>query len=324
LALITLKQVGPTAPIPVYENNLANHVGAPIRIVGFGVTGEYASDSGKKRQGMTKILSVQKGLIFTGGPSSPSKTCYGDSGGPNFIKVDGVEYVAAATSFGTAACGQGEDGAARVDDAMPWIKKYIAAHEMVAPKCEADGQCAKGCPQPDPDCPCAGDGFCTNACSNLATDPDCAGCEPNGTCRTDCPKLDTDCCTANGDCFSQCGALDPDCNGDVTSTSASTGGGVGAGGSSGSGSGSGAGPSSGSGGSKPNEPTKTRKGGAYTLGACAAAPARSPSTATWALFLGAGLALAGRQRQRMSIRSAPRGQFALARSSATRCCKRFR
>lgn len=224
LALITLKTPGPTTPIPVNEQDPKAFIGQQVHIVGFGVTGEFASDSGIKRHGYTTLVSVEPGLVYTS--VKPSATCYGDSGGPNFITVNGKEYVLAATSFGTAACGTGEDGAARPDDAIGWIKGYIAAHDPTAgpgATCEKDGQCASGCAAPDPDCPCAGDGYCTSACGDVAKDPDCKGCGQGDGCRADCPTLDTDCCATDGNCNPDCGSMDQDCNGSGVTTGVSTG-----------------------------------------------------------------------------------------------------
>ena len=191
LALITLASPGPTDPIPVNTADPNKLIGIDVHIVGFGVTGEYKSDSGVKRHGWTKLTYVEPGLVYTS--VKPSSTCYGDSGGPNFITLDGKEYVLAATSFGTDACGSGQDGAARTDDSVVWIDKYVSTHEKFAGTCELDGYCVSGCGAPDLDCPCAGDGFCTLDCSDLKLDSDCKGCEQDGVCRKDCPVEDVDC-----------------------------------------------------------------------------------------------------------------------------------
>ena len=191
LALITLASPGPTDPIPVNTADPNKLIGIDVHIVGFGVTGEYKSDSGVKRHGWTKLTYVEPGLVYTS--VKPSSTCYGDSGGPNFITLDGKEYVLAATSFGTDACGSGQDGAARTDDSIVWIDKYVSTHEKFAGTCELDGYCVSGCGAPDLDCPCAGDGFCTLDCSDLKLDSDCKGCEQDGVSRKDCPVEDVDC-----------------------------------------------------------------------------------------------------------------------------------
>jgi uncharacterized protein (TIGR03382 family) len=143
----------------------------------------------------------------------PSGTCYGDSGGPNFMTINNVEVIIGVTSFGTAACGSGLDGSVRVDTYATWIETYIMAHDMLppTPTCNADGLCASDCPAPDPDCPCADDGHCTAACGDIVSDADCAGCLSGDVCRNDCPALDTDCCATDGTCNAACGNVDTDC-----------------------------------------------------------------------------------------------------------------
>lgn len=303
LALIALKSPGPTTPIPVNEKDPKSLIGIEVHIVGFGVTAEYASDSGKKRHGYTSLVSVEPGLVYTS--VKPSSTCYGDSGGPNFITVDGKEFVLAATSFGTAACGSGEDGAARTDDAIGWIKQYIAAHDPNAgptASCEQDNQCATNCGAPDPDCPCAPDGFCTTACSNLAQDPDCDGCGQDGSCREDCPALDKDCCATDGDCHPGCGTLDSDCApSPTTATSTSTGYGsgvtVGAGGGE-------PPPETGAGGGNGADPGAPRKGdGPLIWTGCSTSPLSPSGSSTGVLAL-VGVALVARGRRgRHSMRT---------------------
>ncbi|MBW2459704.1 MAG: trypsin-like serine protease, partial [Deltaproteobacteria bacterium] len=63
LAMITLAQPGPTAPIPINDRDLSPHVGEPMRIVGFGVTGEYGGGSGTKREGWTTLAGAQQGQM---------------------------------------------------------------------------------------------------------------------------------------------------------------------------------------------------------------------------------------------------------------------
>lgn len=209
VGVVALSEPGPTAPIPMNDRAFTSgFVGDPVRIVGFGVTGEWESDSGLKREGMTSVDDYDDEIVYVGG--SGSKTCYGDSGGPYFMTFDGVEHVAGITSFGTSICESGLSGGVRVDPFVDWVNAYIAEHDDPA-SCAGDGRCATGCPAPDPDCPCAGDGFCTAACPATPTDPDCDGCGAGDGCRADCPALDTDCCAADGSCNAACGATDPDC-----------------------------------------------------------------------------------------------------------------
>jgi MYXO-CTERM domain-containing protein len=214
IAMLTLASEGPTAPIPLVAADLANHLGDQIRIAGFGVTSENGGGSGTKRHGVATLDSLAGDIMYA--TNQPSGTCYGDSGGPNFMTINGTEYIIGVTSFGTAACGAGLDGSVRIDSHRQWILDYMAAHDVVPVQasCDADGMCASDCSSPDPDCACAADGFCTAACGDLASDPDCDGCGTGDTCRADCPVLDNDCCATDGTCFAECGAADTDCEGD--------------------------------------------------------------------------------------------------------------
>lgn len=212
IAMLTLESEGPTAPIPLVSADLANHLGQQIRIAGFGVTSENGGGSGTKRHGVANLDSLDGDIMYA--TNQPSGTCYGDSGGPNFMTINGTEYIIGVTSFGTSACGSGLDGSVRIDSHRQWIRDYMAEHDVVPAEatCEADGLCASECGAPDPDCACAADGFCTAACGDLASDPDCEGCGTGDTCRADCPALDDDCCATDGTCFAECGAADADCD----------------------------------------------------------------------------------------------------------------
>jgi len=191
LGILTLKDAGPTAPVRILETDLAPHVGEPVHIVGFGVTGEELDDFGVKREGMSKLIRVENAEMIN--DTAVSATCYGDSGGPNYMTIDGAEVVAGVTSSGTDICGTGEDVSVRTDVHKDWINDYVRLHEPGG-GCAADGTCGADCPR-----------------EQLETDPDCAGCGYGDACRTDCPHLDFDCCASDGQCHAACGIADEDC-----------------------------------------------------------------------------------------------------------------
>ena len=211
IAMLTLASAGPTTPIPLNSVDLASKIGEQIRIAGFGVTSENGQVSGTKRVATASLHSLEGEIMYA--TNVPSGTCYGDSGGPNFMTINGTEVLIGVTSFGTEECGAGLDGSVRVDTYRQWIRDYIQAHDVLPPEatCMGDGLCASGCAAVDPDCPCAADGFCDAACGDIASDVDCAGCGAGDTCRNDCPALDTDCCAADGTCNMACGTADFDC-----------------------------------------------------------------------------------------------------------------
>ncbi len=123
IGMITLAEPGPTTPILINTEDLAGHIGEAVTIVGFGVTSENGSDSGLKRVGQTPLDSVDTEIMWSG--VEGSATCYGDSGGPNFMQIGGQMTVVGVTSFGTSICGEPYDGAVRVDSYADWISAYI-------------------------------------------------------------------------------------------------------------------------------------------------------------------------------------------------------
>lgn len=173
IGVIALTEIAPVAPVAANPHPLDDHIGEPIMIVGFGVTSESGSDSGIKRMGMATLdglsgRGVELGEMTT--TNDPQGTCYGDSGGPNFMTIDGTMWVAGVTSRGTDICGEGLDIAVRADSHIEWIDEFIEATDPA--DCGADSRCAKGCATIDLDC-CIADDACNDECG--ATDPDCEG-----------------------------------------------------------------------------------------------------------------------------------------------------
>ncbi len=204
IGMLRLGSIGPTTPITPNTGNVSQ--GQAVRIVGFGVTSENASDSGTKREGTGYVQQLDSHLLVLG--SSPSATCFGDSGGSTLADLGSGEVLIGVHSRSDCNTGYIE---MRVDGYWGLISTFIGQ----GPTCDADGQCAPGCPAPDPDCPCAEDGHCTDACPTPDNDPDCVpDCSADGNCNPDCGQADPDChnpvCDADGYCNPECSS-DPDC-----------------------------------------------------------------------------------------------------------------
>lgn len=163
--------------LPVLLNDVAplsEQIGSPYRQVGFGVFDRETGEAdGKKREGTTAITGVDaEGTVVFSGDDDLS-VCFGDSGGPGLIAVDGVEYVAGIHSFTTSQDCLPPNGDTRVDlfvddFVRPWIEEND-------PTCGPDGLCAPiGC----------------------MADPDCTPCGHDGNCTADCPLPDADCPTS--------------------------------------------------------------------------------------------------------------------------------
>jgi hypothetical protein len=124
-------------PVPFNTRSLKGLLGQEVRLVGFGATGESEIDFGIKRLGYTTLEHVAKlgadvrsDEMVTSNKNGQG-TCYGDSGGPNFMKIDGVEHIVAVTSRGTDACGAGMDIAVRTDAHRDFITKFIKKNDPV-------------------------------------------------------------------------------------------------------------------------------------------------------------------------------------------------
>lgn len=101
ISLLRLSEAAPGKPVPRFEGALdETFVGATARVVGFGLADEGPAN--RKRHGTVRVTEVSEREFVYG--SAPSMTCSGDSGGPVFVSIDGVEFVAGVTSRGDAAC----------------------------------------------------------------------------------------------------------------------------------------------------------------------------------------------------------------------------
>ncbi|MFH0901078.1 MAG: S1 family peptidase, partial [Pseudomonadota bacterium] len=102
LAVLRLTSRAPNgiAFLPINRFSLDLRVGKPIRLVGFGETDFGAGDFRIKRQVVSELLAVYRnpGSILFG--SESASACRGDSGGPNFMTIGGIELVTGVTSAG--------------------------------------------------------------------------------------------------------------------------------------------------------------------------------------------------------------------------------
>jgi len=99
VGVVTLAQATSLAALPfnhtAYSNQLASQ---SIRIVGYGTDTHANTGAGTKRTATTRVDAFNNLLIQIG--NTNRQTCHGDSGGPAFQTVNGVETVVGVTSFG--------------------------------------------------------------------------------------------------------------------------------------------------------------------------------------------------------------------------------
>jgi V8-like Glu-specific endopeptidase len=169
--IVILQEPTSLAPLPFNRRPLAASAqGAALRIVGYGLDdGVDQTGAGVKRQALTKLRSIGSALIEVG--DRRKGTCNGDSGGPAFMKLGGVETIVGTTSYGNATCTDGGFDA-RVDVDLDFIAPFLA-DAACAPACEGRACGSDGCGGSCGDCSggadsCSSEGQCVAATSACA------------------------------------------------------------------------------------------------------------------------------------------------------------
>jgi cysteine-rich repeat protein len=232
LAILKLATASTVQPAPLLRQTMANNstfIGPDFTFVGYGVNnGTSQSGFGTKR--VVTFPTEKVGPATIGGSATVNSidatqfyyrvpgenTCNGDSGGPAFIAISGVDRHAGVTSFGDGPCtldgvqqktdvsaingfiqpnintfepnnARKADGVCPADTAV-----YVVSGQVLDPDCQerhkgADGICAASATKPsDPDCGtpingCVNDGICNASCG--ASDSiDCTGVNTGTVC----------------------------------------------------------------------------------------------------------------------------------------------
>ena len=191
---------GATAwPLPAAPLD-ATAQGLPLRLVGFGRTTPTDTTPARKRSGTAALTSLSPTeLQFA---PSPSQTCDGDSGGPAFATLGGIEVLVGVTSSGDPMCAQQARDIRSDAYDQPFIAPYLAAAAegtaAAGARCFYAGHCANGA-----ECAAALDeprlSFCAPACAagaGCAAGLECV----SGLCRHPTPSpgaLGAPCQSAN-------------------------------------------------------------------------------------------------------------------------------
>lgn len=128
IAVVTLAEPTTLAPLPWNHAALTSAaLSTAIRIVGYGSNAHTNTGSGTKREATTTVPDYSNLVIHIG--NSSKQTCHGDSGGPAFQVIDGVETLVGVTSYGfdnsTADVCYDGGYSTRVDRYVSWINSQL-------------------------------------------------------------------------------------------------------------------------------------------------------------------------------------------------------
>ncbi len=153
IGVLILAADAPVAPAPLELSALPSDlVGRTTRVVGFGVDDE--GKTGSRRSGTARVTAAFAGTFSI--VAEPGMSCGGDSGGPSFLEIDGVERIVGVTSFGDLACTTGTN--TRVDVHAAFVQAILdevakappvrppldPAADACAARCEGHADCPSG------------------------------------------------------------------------------------------------------------------------------------------------------------------------------------
>jgi hypothetical protein len=210
VAMALLAQDAPSGatpwPLPAAPLD-SSSVGLSLRLVGFGETAAGDSSPPQKRVGTATLASLAATqLVLAPAPSQP---CEGDSGGPAFATIGGVEVIVGVTSSGDAQCSQGGHDT-RVDAftsfISPWLRATAEGAAGPGDRCWYATNCAASAG----DCAAALDdttlSFCSPPCGQGGSCPAGLACLAGSDGRTLCrhaqpsPGAPGSVCSATSDC----------------------------------------------------------------------------------------------------------------------------
>jgi Trypsin len=225
IAVMHLVDEVPITPAPINGSPLVDaDLGAELHLVGWGITGGGAEDSGIKRHVFSQVESIEPDIVQVGG--AQTNICSGDSGGPAFLIIDGVETVAGVASFGDVDCAV-EGFSTRVDvfvdfidaNSEPGTDPGGGGGGGFGDPCTDGAECDSGVCLTDED---GTSGVCTELCDETTACPDGTECtqvnEKDSVCLP--PEQGGgqlgDACTADGECASGLCAVSPEGDGICT------------------------------------------------------------------------------------------------------------
>lgn len=134
---VGIVELSSNAPVEPYrwlttgaDANEIYEVGQEFTAVGYGDTGGSGDTSGTKRKVDLDIVEIYQDVTIYG--NGTQNTCFGDSGGPDLVTIDGYPTVIGVHSFVTGGDCFEYGGSMRTDDNRAFISGYASANAGTA------------------------------------------------------------------------------------------------------------------------------------------------------------------------------------------------
>ncbi|MGQ0506974.1 MAG: trypsin-like serine protease [Myxococcaceae bacterium] len=126
IGVLILTNASTIAPMQFLKQAMTSDlVGKPVRIVGYGdnTVQNPTTGAGKRRQGTAPLISFNATLARVG--NTTANQCYGDSGGPAIMDINGVDTIIGVNSTQDADDCVGVNDNTRVDAFAAFVMQYV-------------------------------------------------------------------------------------------------------------------------------------------------------------------------------------------------------
>ena len=115
--------------------------GQMLRLVGFG-DGSASGLLALKQTGHARVTTSDETAFYH--EAAPAQTCHGDSGGPAFVEIDGLEYVVGIASAGDDSCDSFGRHMAVAHYQSDFIAHFPEPSAGPGERCHLDSNCTEG------------------------------------------------------------------------------------------------------------------------------------------------------------------------------------
>ena len=142
VALLKLSSaITSVSPMPVNTETVgASWIGRELQVVGYGITGTNASDSGFKRTADMTIAEVYQEVIILEDFQEMQNVCSGDSGGASLYNQAGDWKLVGINSFTYGTCEDAQAGVVPVNRYLSWFQSKGATYTTVSTPVEPSSE----------------------------------------------------------------------------------------------------------------------------------------------------------------------------------------